>query len=158
MFLSLTRCFISITSLFIYSNSSTFLSAVLLVASSMYRIALPHINILTKVDLLAKYYQSSMPFNLDFYTECTNLSPLIRFTDAPFNPSNYNNNNDDDNEIAPSSSTTTADRVSNTNAFKRKHLKMTEGLCELLDDYGLVSFLPCNIEDSEVCIWRKEGW
>ena len=34
----------------IYSNSSTFLSAALLVAVSMYRLALPHVNVLTKVD------------------------------------------------------------------------------------------------------------
>ena len=61
-----------------YSNSSTFLSAVVLVAISMLRLGLPHINILSKIDHLSQYYKDSCPFNIDFYTECIDLSPLVR--------------------------------------------------------------------------------
>ena len=32
----------------------------------------------------------------------------------------------------------------------QKHKKMTEALCDVLGDFGLVSFLPMNIQDAEV--------
>ena len=48
-------------------DPSTFVSALLLVTSTMLRIALPHVNVLSKIDLLPLYGQ--LPFNLDFYTE-----------------------------------------------------------------------------------------
>ena len=48
-------------------DPNTFISALLLVTSTMLRIALPHVNVLSKIDLLPLYGQ--LPFNLDFYTE-----------------------------------------------------------------------------------------
>jgi hypothetical protein len=33
----------------------------------------------------------------------------------------------------------------------QKHRKMTEALCDVLGDFGLVSFLPMNIQDAQVC-------
>lgn len=38
--------------------------------------------------------------------------------------------------------------ASNTRA--RQYRKMTEAICEMLTDMGLVSFLPLNIQDGEV--------
>lgn len=58
---------------------TTFISAVLLVASTMMRLALPHVSVLSKVDLLQHY--GELPFNLDFYTEMTSLYPLTRLGD-----------------------------------------------------------------------------
>ena len=34
----------------------------------------------------------------------------------------------------------------------QKHRKMTEALCDVLGDFGLVSFLPMNIQDAQVCL------
>ena len=47
---------------FYCSQPATFISAVLLTASSMMRLAMPHVNILSKVDLLSNY--GKLPFNL----------------------------------------------------------------------------------------------
>ena len=143
----------------IYSNSSTFLSAALLVAVSMYRLALPHVNVLTKVDLLATHYKDSLPFNIDFYTDCTNLNPLARYIDEPFNSSKDLSEDIDavPEDLSPvlddestDSTPKTVKTPSRTDLFKQKHKRMTAGLCDLLTDYGMVSFIPCNIEDSEV--------
>lgn len=164
-------------------SSTTFLSAVLLVAMTMLRLALPHISVLSKVDLLSKQYKDSCPFNIDFYTECLDLMPLTRFVDRPFN-ANYDeqqqrdnnsakstgnggnsiNNNDDsdsdeyndgdgNDETGQKQSTVTAvppSLLTGTQRFEARHRQMTAGLCELLTDYGMVSFSPCSIEDAEV--------
>lgn len=42
----------------------------------MLRLGLPHINVLSKVDLLCMY--GPLPFNLDFFTEMMDLMPLVR--------------------------------------------------------------------------------
>jgi hypothetical protein len=42
----------------------------------MLRLALPHINVLTKVDILPNYGQ--LPFTFDFFTELNDLNPLAR--------------------------------------------------------------------------------
>lgn len=41
-----------------------------------------------------------------------------------------------------------------TNTPKSRFSKMTAGLCEVLEDIGLISFLPLNIEDKDVRIFR----
>lgn len=40
----------------------------------MLQLELPHINVLSKIDLIATY--GDLPFNLDFYTEVQDLSYL----------------------------------------------------------------------------------
>ena len=60
-----------------HSQPTTFVSAVLTVAASMLRLGLPHINVLTKIDLLSSY--GPLPFQLDFYTEMVDLMPLTRY-------------------------------------------------------------------------------
>lgn len=33
--------------------------------------------------------------------------------------------------------------------FGKKHKKLTEALCELIDDFGMISFIPFAVEDKE---------
>ena len=49
------------------SNPAKYLSALLLSLSVMLHLELPHVNVLSKVDLIEQYGQ--LDFNLDFYTE-----------------------------------------------------------------------------------------
>ena len=39
---------------------------------------------------------------------------------------------------------------------QERRKKMTAGLCDVLSDYGLVSFLPLNIQDGEVTDWLNK--
>lgn len=59
-------CSVHLIDSYYCTDPSVFVSAVLLVASSMMRLALPHISVLTKIDLLPRYGQ--LPYNLDFFT------------------------------------------------------------------------------------------
>jgi len=59
-----------------YCNDATkFISVLLTSLSTMLQLALPHINVLSKMDLLEKY--GKLAFNLDYYTEVMDLTYLI---------------------------------------------------------------------------------
>ena len=54
------------------TDPSKYISALLLSLSTMLHLELPHINLLSKVDLIEQY--GKLSFNLDFYTEVCNQS------------------------------------------------------------------------------------
>ncbi|KAF7375080.1 GPN-loop GTPase 2 [Mycena sanguinolenta] len=56
------------------TDASKYISVLLLSLRTMLHLELPHINVLSKIDLLAKY--GELDFNLDFYTEVQDLSYL----------------------------------------------------------------------------------
>ncbi|CAN6607681.1 GPN-loop GTPase 2 [Trichomonascus vanleenenianus] len=63
---------------FYITSPSQYVSIVLLALRSMLQLDLPHINVLSKIDLLKGY--GELPFNLDYYTEVQDLNylaPLI---------------------------------------------------------------------------------
>eukprot|EP01059_Diplonema_ambulator_P034589 TRINITY_DN7839_c0_g1_i1.p1 TRINITY_DN7839_c0_g1~~TRINITY_DN7839_c0_g1_i1.p1 ORF type:complete len:287 (+),score=47.42 TRINITY_DN7839_c0_g1_i1:48-908(+) len=51
-----------------------FISALLMSLSTMLQLELPHVNVLSKIDLLKNY---DLDFNLDYYTEVQDLSHLV---------------------------------------------------------------------------------
>jgi len=192
-------CSVHLVDAYYCCEPTTFISAVLLVASTMLRLGLPHINVLSKVDLLPLY--GPLPFKLDFFTEMVDLMPLVRYMDGSggaavtdeediddlYSKNNddnhsdgdeynnddeyndYNNNNDSNNDRKKDQESTNIIDHENRNCdiepkdsemkqknkikipptLQSKHRKMTEGLCEVLSDFGLVSFLPMNIQDGE---------
>ena len=84
----------------------------------MTRIELPHINILSKVDLIEKY--GKLDFGIDFYTEVLDLEYLIQT--MPEDP------------------------------FTAKHRKLTKAITGLVQDYGLVTFIPLNVDSKEMML------
>ena len=57
------------------------------------------------------------------------------------------------NEEEPqNSSTSNRSSSSSGTRFSMKYKKLTAALCEVVDDFGLVSFLPLNIQDKEVTV------
>ncbi|KAL3311782.1 GPN-loop GTPase 2 [Cichlidogyrus casuarinus] len=61
------------------SDAGNFISAVLVSLSAMLHLSLPHINLLSKADLLSQF--GSLPFNIDFFTEVLDLKYLIKTID-----------------------------------------------------------------------------
>ncbi|KAM7255981.1 hypothetical protein ACFE04_011722 [Oxalis oulophora] len=61
------------------SDSSKYVSALLLSLSTMLHMELPHINVLSKIDLIESY--GKLDFNLDFYTDVEDLSYLQNYLD-----------------------------------------------------------------------------
>jgi len=100
------------------SSASSFVSVLLLSLSTMLRLELPHINVLSKIDLIENY--GKLDFNLDFYTDVLDLSYLHQFLD----------------ENTPS-------------ATSEKFARLNKKICELVEDYSLVNFIPLNIQDKE---------
>lgn len=65
------------------SDPAKFISVLFTSLATMMQIELPHINILSKADLIEKH--GRLPFSLDFFTEVQDLSYLMdHFTDDPF--------------------------------------------------------------------------
>ncbi|XP_013188744.2 GPN-loop GTPase 2 [Amyelois transitella] len=63
------------------SDAGKFIAALMLSLSAMLKIGLPHINLLTKVDLLKKHVDK-LHFGIDFYTEVLDLSYLLDCLDT----------------------------------------------------------------------------
>jgi GTPase SAR1 family protein len=92
-------------------QGTAFVAATLLALSTTLQLELPHINVLSKVDLLPSY--GELDFNLEFYTDVMDLRRLHEF---------------DSN-----------DRLR----------KLNGAICELIEDFSLVSFQPLDISDKE---------
>lgn len=63
------------------SDAGKFIAALMLSLSAMLKIGLPHINLLTKIDLLKKH-MDKLQFGIDFYTEVLDLNYLIDSLDS----------------------------------------------------------------------------
>lgn len=65
---------------FYITSPSQYISVVLMALRSMLLLDLPHINVLSKVDLLKSY--GELPFGLEFYTQVQDLSYLFPHIEA----------------------------------------------------------------------------
>lgn len=63
------------------SDPSKYISALLVSLSSMIRLELPHINVLSKIDLISQY--GDLGFDLEYYTDVQNLSYLMQNEENP---------------------------------------------------------------------------
>ncbi len=57
------------------SDPAKFISVLLTSLATMLQVALPHVNVLSKADLIEQY--GKLPFNLDFFTEVLDLQYLL---------------------------------------------------------------------------------
>ena len=135
-------CSVHLLDSFYCCEPATFVGAVLSVASTMLRLSLPHVNVLTKVDLLPLY--GPLPFTLDFYTEMHDLTPLLRYIDR-----GHIATEEELGEVSPPSSDSDDQDATAMPSRPRSRLaRMTGELCSVLSDFGLLSFLPLNIQDA----------
>ncbi|CAI5716163.1 unnamed protein product [Hyaloperonospora brassicae] len=116
------------------TDSSKFVSVVMLSLSSMVRLELPHINVLSKIDLMQQYGKTA--FNLDFYTDVLDLRYLLDRLDEP-----------DDAEDEQQISLEPRQSAIPTSRFAERFRHMNEALINVIEDFSLVSFLPVQIED-----------
>jgi len=130
------------------SDATKFLSAALLGTTTMLRLELPTVSVLSKVDLLANY--GVLPMSLDFFTECHDLERLVPFVDSLTQGNNNEDlDNDDDMAYLDDPDYQKAVQRRRQSAFSRKHTKLHEALAEVVQDYGLLSFLPLDISSAE---------
>ncbi|CAF0983064.1 unnamed protein product [Rotaria sordida] len=117
--LDLRLCCVNLIDSYYCSNSSNFISALLTSLSMMLHLELPHVNILSKIDLIEIY--GSLEYNIDFYTEVLDLSFLMK---------NKNFNKD---KFQPK--------------LAKKYKKFNKLLCDIIQDYSLVSYISLNVQD-----------
>ncbi|KAL1925704.1 uncharacterized protein VTP21DRAFT_587 [Calcarisporiella thermophila] len=97
------------------TDPAKYISVLLLSLKTMIQLELPHVNVLSKIDLVESY--GKLAFNLDFYTEVLDLSYLLQHL--------------------------------NQDPFARRYADLNRALCELIEDFGLVSFYTLCVEDKE---------
>lgn len=130
------------------TEPANFLSAALLGTTTMLRLELPTVSVLSKVDLLTNY--GPLPFSFDYFTDCHELDRLLPFLqqggdfqqndDLTQGVDEYNYTDDPDYQAAR--------RRVRTTPFFRKHEKLHKVLAEVVDEFGLLSFLPLDISDA----------
>ncbi|KAL4752053.1 hypothetical protein BDW72DRAFT_212295 [Aspergillus terricola var. indicus] len=97
---------------------SMYISSLILCLRAMLQMDLPHLNVLTKIDNLSNY--TSLPFNLDFYTEVQDLTYLLPHLEAE------------------------SSRLSH-----EKFGALNNAIITLIEEFGLVGFETLAVEDKK---------
>ena len=123
-------------------DASKFISGSLLSLSAMIALELPHVNILSKCDLINEERvanildteSASMLFSKEEYKASVEEAAIMKSLEKE----------EDKEKVA----IIRAERQRMIER-RRKHNRLTEAICSLLDDYSMVSFIPLNIKDEE---------
>jgi len=127
------------------TDASKFLSAALLGTTTMLRLEVPTVNVLSKVDILSKY--GTLDFNLDYYTDCRDLDRLVPFTDQS-NVDTETLREEEEADLAEDIGYQQARKRRQASDVSRKFTKLYEGLAEVIGDFGLLHFIPLDISDA----------
>ncbi|KAJ1502497.1 GPN-loop GTPase 2 [Coelomomyces lativittatus] len=107
-------------------DPNKYMAGLLSTLAMMMQLELPHLNFLSKFDLLLSQ-EHELAFPLEYYTEVQSLSPLLSLVF----PSPLHENEEKENH-----------RSRSFRSFSTK-------LCDLVEDYGLVHFLPLTWKDED---------
>jgi len=133
------------------ADASKFISAALLSTTTMLRLELPAVNVLSKIDLLSGYGDGSIPFNLDYFVECQDLNRLLPYLEGNgvgIGMENGNIEDETERKIMEDEDYRKARfNTRNTRFYKRYH-KLHRELCEVIDDYSLLTYVPLDINDA----------
>ena len=100
-------------------DGAKFLSGAMAALSAMVNLEIPHVNVLSKIDLLGKEARKQ----LDVYLEPDTLALT-----------SFSNSSDSENPLS---------------AFDQKYAALSESIGRVLDDYSLVKFVPLDITSEE---------
>lgn len=147
------------------ADPSKYVAALVTALSAALRLELPHVAALSKADLLQRVGGDALDFRLDFYTEVQDLPRLARRLDdeaeveeaalreeaaaaaARAEVSGGNGSGSGGDGKTTTTTTTTPRPLPQRRAFSQRYRKLTAGLCEVVQDYGLLSFTPLSVED-----------
>jgi hypothetical protein len=137
------------------TDATKFISATLLGTTTMIRLELPTVNVLSKVDLLSSY--GTLPFQLDYYTECYDLQRLIPFLHPTNVPSNddasmdpiADNDEEDEYDIADDPEYQIILQQRRTSKFAKSYERLHRALAEVVEDFSLLSWIPLDITNAE---------
>lgn len=98
-------------------DCNKFLSACTYSLVSMVNLELPHINVLSKVDLLEN--AADLDFRMEYYLDCSDFEPLAK----------------------------KLEKSQSTQAFNKRFSKLSANICQMLENYQMTSFKPLDIMD-----------
>jgi Conserved hypothetical ATP binding protein. len=141
------------------TDASKFISAALLSTTTMLRLELPAVNVLSKIDLLSVYGgEDSIPFNLDFFMDCQELDRLLPYLEEGngfgkedsflVHDKKTEENEEEERNILEDEDYKRARYKTRNTRFYKRHSKLHRELCELIDDYSLLSYVPLDINDA----------
>lgn len=110
------------------SRPSLYISSLLLCLRSMLHLPFPLVNVLTKIDNLAKTAEP-LPFNLDYYTEVQDLDYMLPHLEAEQN------------------NTTVSESDEEQELPETKFSALNRALIQLISDFGLIGFETLAVED-----------
>ena len=100
----------------------------------MLHLPFPLVNVLTKIDNLAKTAEP-LPFNLDYYTEVQDLEYMLPHLEA------------EQNNTTVANVTASLSEHGNSDHPETRFTKLNRALIELISDFGLVGFETLAVED-----------
>jgi len=124
-------CTVHLVDSHLCADPAKYVAALMLSLSSMLHLETPHVNVLSKVDLMDKY--GDLDFNLEYYADVQDLSYLADRVE----------------EGRGGGEASTSAATPGTALLRKKYGKLTRNLCELVEDFGLVNFTSLSIEDKE---------
>ena len=152
------------------ADTPKFISGSLLSLSAMIALELPHVNILTKCDLISEEDVDRI-LNLQSASEIwdreqdrNSLLPADYedYTNTDDTSEDDVNNDETSGNVAHGNATTTVTTTDEASAAaitkqqerqyeirRRQRQRLTDCICQLLDDYTMVSYLPLNIQDED---------
>lgn len=114
------------------TQPSAYISAVLLSLSTMLQLELPHVNVLTKVDLLPTYPP------LGRFRACACLASLTRVVlGAEFSLEYY---------LEVQDLSYLEEAINEDPLLSARYRALTHTLCEVVEDFNLVAFQPLSIQ------------
>lgn len=123
--IDLRLCCVNLMDSIYLTTPSSYISILLTSLRSMLLLNMPHVNVISKIDLLSNY--DALPFNLQYYLQVDNLQDLIPHLRK---------------EI---------DILKNKLGVKNL-VRITESIIDLVDDYKIVDFEVLCVEDTRSMI------
>mmetsp|Transcript_131785 Transcript_131785/g.196372 ORF Transcript_131785/g.196372 Transcript_131785/m.196372 type:complete len:298 (+) Transcript_131785:104-997(+) len=111
------------------ADTPKFISGSLLSLSAMIALELPHVNVLTKCDLISE----------------EDVDRILNLQSA----SEIWSREQDRNSLLPVNYEEGTPENRDLERRRRQRQRLTDSICQLLDDYTMVSYLPLNIQDEE---------
>jgi GTPase SAR1 family protein len=111
------------------ADTSKFIAGSLLSLSAMIALELPHVNILTKCDLISE----------------EDVDRILNLQSA----SEIWSRDQDRNSLLPVNFEDGTPEHRELERRRRQRQRLTDAICQLLDDYTMVSYLPLNIRDED---------
>lgn len=109
---------------------------------------LPHINVLSKIDLVEQY--GTLSFDMDYYTEVQDLSYLIRVMDKEHQAGDGEQVQQEQQQEQNERQADQADSSGQLSFYeqsKAARIAFHESLAQVIEDYSYVQFVPLNIQD-----------